>query len=47
MALRAYGACILSLMGGVQWGILLPRDKGHAPPPHSYMHPPGMLSRRP
>jgi hypothetical protein len=25
IALRAYGACILSFMGGVQWGILLPR----------------------
>jgi hypothetical protein len=31
MALRAYGACILSFMGGAQWGILLPRDEGRAP----------------
>lgn len=31
MALRAYGACILAFMGGVQWGVLLPRDNGHAP----------------
>jgi hypothetical protein len=31
VALRAYAACILSFMGGVQWGILLPRDEGHAP----------------
>jgi len=31
MALRAYGACILSFMGGIQWGILLPRDEGRAP----------------
>ena len=31
VALRAYGACILSFMGGVQWGILLPRDEGRAP----------------
>jgi hypothetical protein len=31
MALRAYGACILSFMGGAQWGVLLPRDKGRAP----------------
>jgi hypothetical protein len=30
MALRAYGGCILSFMGGTQWGILLPRDEGHA-----------------
>lgn len=31
LALSAYGACILSFMGGAQWGILLPRDNGHAP----------------
>ena len=31
MALRAYGACILSFMGGAQWGVLLPREEGHAP----------------
>jgi hypothetical protein len=31
MALRAYGACILSFMGGAQWGVLLPREGGHAP----------------
>jgi hypothetical protein len=31
LALRAYGACILSFMGGAQWGILLQRDDGHAP----------------
>ena len=31
MALRAYGACILSFMGGAQWGLLLPREGGHAP----------------
>lgn len=31
VALRAYGACILCFMGGVQWGILLPRDEGRAP----------------
>lgn len=31
LALRAYGACILSFMGGVQWGILLPQEAGHAP----------------
>ena len=31
MALRAYGACILSFMGGAQWGVLLPREAGHAP----------------
>jgi Protein of unknown function (DUF3429) len=31
MALRAYGACILSFMGGAQWGILLPHHEGHAP----------------
>ena len=31
MALRAYGACILSFMGGAQWGALLPREGGHAP----------------
>jgi Protein of unknown function (DUF3429) len=31
MALRAYGACILSFMGGVQWGILLQRHEGRAP----------------
>jgi hypothetical protein len=30
-ALRAYGACILSFMGGAQWGVLLPREEGHAP----------------
>jgi hypothetical protein len=31
MALRAYGACILSFMGGAQWGVLLPQEGGHAP----------------
>ncbi len=31
MALRAYYACILSFMGGAQWGALLPREGGHAP----------------
>ena len=31
LALRAYGACILSFMGGAQWGVLLPRERGHAP----------------
>jgi len=31
MALRAYGACILSFMGGAQWGVLLPREGGHVP----------------
>lgn len=30
-ALRAYGACILSFMGGAQWGILLRHEEGHAP----------------
>jgi hypothetical protein len=30
-ALRAYGACILSFMGGAQWGVLLPRHDGYAP----------------
>jgi len=30
-ALRAYGACILSFMGGAQWGVLLPREGGHVP----------------
>jgi hypothetical protein len=30
-ALRAYGACILSFMGGAQWGVLLPREEGYAP----------------
>lgn len=30
--LRAYGACILSFLGGVQWGLLLPRQEGgHSP----------------
>ena len=29
--LRAYGACILSFLGGVQWGVLLPRQGGSAP----------------
>jgi len=31
MALGAYGACILSFMGGAQWGVLLPQEEGHAP----------------
>jgi uncharacterized protein DUF3429 len=31
LALRAYGACILAFMGGAQWGVLLPREEGHAP----------------
>lgn len=31
MALPAYGACILSFMGGVQWGVLLPREDSHVP----------------
>ena len=31
MALRAYGACIVSFMGGAQWGILLRHEEGHAP----------------
>ncbi len=31
MALQAYGACILSFMGGAQWGVLLPQEGGHAP----------------
>lgn len=31
MALRAYGACILSFMGGVQWGVMLPREGGPVP----------------
>jgi Protein of unknown function (DUF3429) len=31
VALRAYGACILSFMGGAQWGVLLPRAEGYAP----------------
>jgi hypothetical protein len=31
LALRSYGACILSFMGGAQWGVLLPREEGHAP----------------
>jgi hypothetical protein len=31
MALRGYGTCILSFMGGAQWGVLLPREGGHAP----------------
>jgi hypothetical protein len=31
MALRAYGACILSFMGGAQWGVLLPQEGGHVP----------------
>ncbi len=31
MALRAYGACILSFMSGAQWGVLLPQEGGHAP----------------
>jgi hypothetical protein len=31
MALRAYGSCILSFMGGAQWGILLPREDGYVP----------------
>jgi uncharacterized protein DUF3429 len=30
-ALRAYGACILSFMGGAQWGVLLPRHDGYTP----------------
>jgi hypothetical protein len=30
--LRAYGACILSFLGGVQWGLLLPQQEGgHSP----------------
>lgn len=30
--LRAYGVCILSFLGGVQWGLLLPRHGGgHSP----------------
>jgi uncharacterized protein DUF3429 len=30
--LRAYGACILSFLGGVQWGLLLPQyGGGHSP----------------
>jgi hypothetical protein len=33
-ALRAYGACILSFLGGVQWGLMLPRQEGgHSPFP--------------
>jgi hypothetical protein len=31
VALRGYGACILSFMGGAQWGVLLRRKGGHAP----------------
>jgi hypothetical protein len=31
MALRAYGACILSFMGAAQWGALLPHEEGYAP----------------
>jgi hypothetical protein len=31
MALGAYGACILSFMGGAQWGVLLPQESGHVP----------------
>jgi uncharacterized protein YqgC (DUF456 family) len=31
MALRAYRACILSFIGGVQWGILLLRHEGRTP----------------
>jgi hypothetical protein len=31
-ALRAYGACILSFLGGAQWGLLLPRsESGYSP----------------
>jgi hypothetical protein len=31
MALRAYGACILSFMGGAQWGVLMPQEGAHVP----------------
>jgi len=31
MALRANGACILSFMGGAQWGVLMPQEGAHVP----------------
>ncbi len=35
--LRAYGACILSFLGGVQWGLLLPRNEGGLSPFPRYL----------
>ncbi len=35
-ALAAYGACILSFLGGAQWGVLLPRDRTEAHEPWRY-----------
>ena len=35
-ALLAYGAAILSFLGGVQWGVLLPRSPGEASLPWRY-----------
>ena len=35
-ALRAYGATILSFLGGAQWGVLLPRNQEEASLPWRY-----------